>query len=319
MSHCVVYNSGMEIANLWAGVGKDIEGVRIARLDEAQAITDLLRQASYAHLHADWHYPADWLGKPGFVVVERGQDNPRDGSLASRIFGSLTGLRACLAVAADPLPAAWVRVAAVTQSSQALQLLASMLNALTEDLGQNSVSSLNWLLIEKWPDAWLQELGFTVQNYVETYVKQDSEIPIISEVPGLTIRAVRDSDLHQIEYIEVEAFAPLWRHGVASLGLARRQAISFDVAEHEGRVVGYQFSTPAQTGVHLARMTIHPDFQGIGVGTQLLAHTCLGYRRLGIDQISLNTQADNIASRKLYERFGFWPNGQSFPVWVVEL
>ena len=66
-------------------------------------------------------------------------------------------------------------------------------------------------------------------------------------------------------------------------------------------------------------MTVDPRFQGSGVGTQLLARAFEGYRQKGIQHISLNTQADNQPSQKLYKRFGFQPSGQKFPVWVVNL
>jgi ribosomal protein S18 acetylase RimI-like enzyme len=309
----------MEIANLWANTAANMSGVRIAEPDDVRVITKLLRQASYAHLHADWHYPGDWLGTPGFVVMDKIEVEEVDGSLASRLFGFQQGLQACLAVAADPPPAAWVRVAAVDDFVQGRQVLAAMLAAVADSLQQASVQQLCWLLIESWPEEWLRDLGFKKENFVETYVKQEGQIPEVAEVPGLLIRAVKEIDLQRLEQIEADAFEPLWRHSASSLALARQHALSFDVAELNGAIVGYQFSTPVESGVHLARMTVVPSAQGSGVGTQLLAHACAEYERRGFKFISLNTQADNHASQKLYRRFGFRPNGQRFPIWIVDL
>jgi ribosomal-protein-alanine N-acetyltransferase len=309
----------MEIANRWGAIGGRINGVRTACQDDAQEITALLRYAAYAHLHADWHYPGDWLGNSGFVVAEKNANESHDRTLADRLFGSDNKLRACLAVAADPPPAAWVRVAAVSDSVAAPELLAAMFADLHDRLINSSVTTINWLLIETWPAAWLEELGFTIENYVETFIKHDGETPVIREISGLLIRPVMNEDLPTLEQIEAEAFEPLWRHSAHSLSLAQRQALSFDVAEYHGAVVGYQFSTPVESGVHLARMTIQPAFQKSGIGTQLLAHTCAEYSRLGFENVTLNTQSDNLASQKLYRRFGFQPNGQRFPVWVASL
>jgi len=319
MSFRVVYNSVMEIANLWTSAGNEIKGIRIARRDDARAITNLLRRASYAHLHADWHYPVDWLGSPGFVVAGADLADKEDRSLTSHLFGSQLELQACLAVAPDPPPAAWVRVAAAVDSERSPQILSAMFAAIVDSLREESVTRLGWLLVETWPEEWIRGLGFDQENFVETFIKKDSDLPEVKTVPRLLIRPVQDADLSLLERIEAEAFEPLWRHSVTSLRLARRQALSFDVAELDGKVVGYQFSTPVDSGVHLARMTVDPAFQGGGIGTLLLAHACDNYRRQGFKRISLNTQADNLASRSLYQRFGFRPSGQRFPVWVVEL
>jgi ribosomal-protein-alanine N-acetyltransferase len=308
----------MEIANLWTKAGGNIKGVRIGRRDDARVITNLLREATYAHLHADWHYPVDWLGSPGFVVVDSSDGSDGGRSLTDRLFSSQLELQACLAVAADPPPAAWVRVAAVTKTANMPQILAAMFASIIDYLRQDSVSRLGWLLVESWPEAWIRGLGFEQDNFVETFIKNDNELPAVQAVPGLVIRSVQDSDLQLLERIEANAFEPLWRHSKTSLTLARRHALCFDIAELKGEVVGYQFSTPVQSGAHLARMTVDPAFQGSGVGTFLLGHTCERFRRDGIKTISLNTQANNHASRKLYQRFGFRPSGQRFPVWVVD-
>ncbi len=319
MSFRVVYNSVMEIANQWKEAGRSTKGVRIGRREDARILTKLLREATYSHLHADWHYPADWLGSPGFVVVKGDGDGEESRSLSNRLFGSQLELQACLAVAAEPSPAAWVRVAAVIESARTPQMLAAMFASIVDHLHHELVTQLGWLLVESWPEAWIRGLGFEQENYVETFSKKDNEIPSVEAVPGLVIRPVQEIDLPFLEKIESDAFTPLWRHSVTSLTLARRHALSFDVAELDGAVVGYQLSTPVKTGVHMARMTIDPVVQGCGIGTFLLAHACDGYRRQGIETVTLNTQADNHASQRLYQRFGFQPIGQRFPVWIVDL
>ena len=139
-------------------------------------------------------------------------------------------------------------------------------------------------------------------------------------MPGdLVIRPVDLEDLPLLEQIEAEAFEPLWRHSAEGLALAARQTLSFDVAERDGRVLGFQFSTATRRGAHLSRMTVDPAFQRSGVGSALLAHALAGYQRLGAGQVTLNTQVDNYASQQLYERFGFQANGERFPVWAAAL
>jgi len=309
----------MEIANQWAMVGADVKGIRIGRRRDVQAITNLLRQTPYAHLHADWHFPVDWLGMPGFVVLEEAEHERVERSLTERLIGSHDRIAACLAVAADPPPAAWVRVSAVKEFVDARVVLAAMFAAVVDYLRQTAVSRLGWLLVESWPESWILGLGFERYNDVETYIKSGTETPLVQKVSGLVIRPVKAEDMKRLEKIESDAFDPLWRHSVTGLTLARRHAFSFDVAELDGRIVGFQFSTLIRNGAHLVRMTVDPTVQGSGVGSIILAHALHEYRNRGIDTITLNTQADNHASQRLYQRFGFRPNGQRFPVWAVEL
>jgi ribosomal protein S18 acetylase RimI-like enzyme len=66
---------------------------------------------------------------------------------------------------------------------------------------------------------------------------------------------------------------------------------------------------------HLSRMTVHPDHQGRGIGAALVARAIDGYHQRNLHAVSLNTQSDNLASRRLYERFGFRPTGYTYPVW----
>ncbi len=314
----VVYNSGMEIANLWAQLGAGVEGIRTGSRSDAQGITRLLERAPYSHLHADWHYPGDWLGSSGFVIQDKAKRSSVADSLTGRLFGSPHKISACLAVAADPPPAAWVRVAAIEAAAGGQEVLAALFVGAIDYLRDTAVSQLGWLLVESWPTPWIRGLGFERQNHVDTFVKNGLDVPAIRTNSDLLVRPVRATDLELLEQIEAEAFEPLWRHSVSSLTLARRHAFCFDVAELDGRVVGFQFSTLVRSGAHLSRMTVAPAFQGGGVGSTLLVNAFEQYRRQGIETITLNTQSDNSNSRGLYQRFGFRPNGQRFPVWAIE-
>jgi ribosomal protein S18 acetylase RimI-like enzyme len=309
----------MEIANQWISNGAEVEGIRTGFQSDAQGITRLLERAPYAHLHADWHYPADWLGSRGFVVHDEAKRIGVADSLTGRLFGSQPNVSACLAVAADPPPAAWVRVAAINEEASAQGVLAALFAGVVEYLQVTAVSRMGWLLVEYWPETWIQGLGFERHNDVDTFVKNGLDIPAVQTNPGLTVRPVGAADLEDLAKIEAEAFDPLWRHSAISLALARRHAFCFDVAEVDGRVIGFQFSTLVRTGAHLSRMTVDPEFQGGGVGSTLLVHAFEQYRRRRINTITLNTQADNQISRRLYQRFGFRPNGQRFPVWALDL
>jgi ribosomal protein S18 acetylase RimI-like enzyme len=269
----------------------------------------LLRTGIYTHVHIDWTLPGEWLGTPGFVVYDRkwhGGGGP-DGHRRP------TDITACLAIGANPLPAAWVRVAAVDADTGFNELEAMFVEVL-ERLDP-AITEISWFLTDYWPLDWLGQLGFQPTNEVVAYSKPDLTIPFYNAPAGLQIRPVLLEEMPLLAAIEEAAFEPRWRHSPEGLVRAWRQSISFDVALLDGQPVAFQFSNGGEDNAHLSRMTVHPEHQGKGIGAALLARAIEGYRLQNIHTASLNTQADNTASQRLYERFGFQPTGYTYPVW----
>ncbi|HEX6385743.1 MAG TPA: GNAT family N-acetyltransferase [Anaerolineae bacterium] len=308
----------MELANLWSRTPDDYGDVRVAARADASAIMNLLGTAAYTHYHVDWYLPGDWLGSSGFVVQPE-SESPARGSVTARLLGTRPRLRACLAAAADPLPAAWVRVVAIAGVARPRDSLAAMMELAVANLRRQGVTELAWLAVEEWPNSWLPELGFIRTNQIETYIKEDKAIPPVNPVPGLHIRQVLDSDMEALARLEAAAFQPLWRHSAHALAIARGQTLSFDVALLDDEIVGFQLSASSNSGAHLVRMTVSPERQQMGIGSALLARTLEGYYRRGLTHVSLNTQVDNTASQRLYRKFGFRASRQRLPVWTREL
>lgn len=275
--------------------------VRRATRADAGAIQQLLQLGAYIHLHVDWRVPGDWLGTPDFVVYTRAADTDAD------------TVAACLAVGADPLPAAWVRVAA-TRTVAAYGQCEAMWAAVLEGL-EPDINEVAWFITDNWPLHWLDRLGFVPVSTVLGFRKDDLEPVPFSAPVGLDLRPALMEELPALAEMEAAAFEPRWRHSAQSLYLAWRQSLSFDVATLDGQPVGFQFSTGGNGSAHLARMTIHPQWQGQGIGAALMARALEGYGRRKVRGVTLNTQEDNIASQRLYGRFGFRPTGQKYPVW----
>ena len=313
----VVYNSVMEFANHWHSQGPSAHSqgtaVRVATKSDTGAISRLLRAAEVSHIHVDWRLPVDWLGLPHFVVVPAGAEYT--GGLLSKLFSLPERVVACLAAAADPPPAAWVRVAAVAEAQDSHIWLSEMLAMVEASLRETAVTQLGWLVTQEWPNRWLPDLGFEITNEIETYLKDDLAAPDLRPTPNLVIRPVRAPDFAALAQIETDAFDPLWRLSRETLALAQRDVLCFDVAEWNGRLVGYQISSGATYSAHLVRLTIAHEAQGQGVGSALLSQAIQTYRRLGLRQVSLNTQVDNITSQHLYQKFGFYATGERLPVW----
>lgn len=286
--------------------------VRRADVDDLSMIAEMMHNAPYSHVHVDWRLPKYWLDTGNFFLMETTPEHALGGGI---LFG-------CLAVGADPPPAAWVRVAAVRSRKLGAALLAALLQEASQIARREGVAVIAWLPRKRWPEEWLETLGFSHVDEVVTYVKRDLEIP--DEIRHNTEVHVREAvaeDMPRLAAIEREAFDPLWRHSVESLTLGWRYSLSFHVAELEDRIVGFQYSSDSDVEVagHLVRLTVAPEVQRAGVGSALLSVALDSYAQRNLAEASLNTQLSNMPSRRLYEKFGYKPAGYHWPVWSWRL
>jgi ribosomal-protein-alanine N-acetyltransferase len=297
-----VYISVLEIASLKKLI------YRPATRGDAPRIAALFRQAKLEHKHADWSYPSDWLDRPGFFLCELEED------------GMLGEVIACLGAAADPPPAAWVRLAAASDQVKSELVFVELMNRIRPQLAEKGINELGWLVADGWPDEWLEAIGFERTNTIVTYVKFGVEKPEAETHAGEIRRATLD-DFGELASVEEAAFEPLWRHSEESLRTAFGHSICFDVADLNGRIVGFHYSARGleEDTAHLVRITIHPEAQCRNIGSGLMAAAMESYIRLGIRRITLNTQEDNLASHKLYEKFGFRRLGDRIPLWVKNI
>jgi ribosomal-protein-alanine N-acetyltransferase len=274
--------------------------IRPAAEADRQALRRLLQSQVRIHVHTDWRTPDDYLGESPYLVAESG--------------GRLV---ACLACPPDPPPAAWLRLAAVADGRPARDF-AALLDAGLSALGELGAQELAVLEPERWLRGPLQDAGFRPLVDVITYAREDNDIPDRG-APDVQIRPAQLEDLPALVALDAAAFEPRWRHSVAMLRAAHRAVVSFDVAWLDGMPVGYQFSSTYGRFGHLARLAIHPDYQGRRIGTRLLISALTSLKQHQVVAVTLNTQTDNEASRRLYERFGFHRTGERAAVWQSSL
>jgi len=84
-------------------------------------------------------------------------------------------------------------------------------------------------------------------------------------------------------------------------------------------VIGYQMTTGGGARAHLARLAVHPDLQGRGVGRALLGDLFDHLVQNGILKLSVNTQSDNQISLNLYQKMGFIRTGETYPVYTFNV
>ena len=133
------------------------------------------------------------------------------------------------------------------------------------------------------------------------------------------MRNMVEADIPQVAEVDTIAFDPLWQNSSTALYKAFKQAALATIMEDEGVIVGYQISTKNLLGGHLARLAVHPALQGKRIGYSLVTDMIQKLTRIGVTNISVNTQSDNSISLALYNSIGFRETGDRYPVYVYDV
>ncbi len=165
-----------------------------------------------------------------------------------------------------------------------------------------------WLLDD------LKAQGFETQEWIVAFERiGDNPPPTPNRAPA-QLRVVHFSDLPALLDLDRQAFSGIWHKTPGNLSQALAKAASFTVAILEGQIVAYEWCEIYKEHAHLTRLAVHPDYQGRGIGGQLLHQAITDALAGGANLITLNTQENNRRSRTLYERFGFVDTKQRMPV-----
>lgn len=133
--------------------------------------------------------------------------------------------------------------------------------------------------------------------------------------PAQAVRLAAHAELEALAALDAACFDGLWHMGVAEL----RPLLLFGsvtVAEREGAPVGYLALTVKGEVAQVARLAVHPDWSGHGIGRQLLVSGLQLARSSGCTSAVLNTQASNTRSQALYRSLGFRSSGERFEVYT---
>ena len=241
------------------------------------------------------------LTEDSFVVTEQ------NGSIAGALFAW-----------PDRSPVAWVRLAAVENRLDADEWLDLALPPILSSLRRRGTQSLAWMDHRGWAEPHLRAQGFRRLTEVITLAKIDRALPRV-DARGIYLRPAADADIPAVVAVDRGAFTPHWWHSEETMYRRAARSLHFSVAEIEGNVIGYVEGEIRLPTAHLNRIAVHPSHQGRGVGRGLLNNTLLTFWQNGVERVTLNTQADNRYSQRLYRRFGFEPTGDRVTAWELHL
>jgi ribosomal-protein-alanine N-acetyltransferase len=126
----------------------------------------------------------------------------------------------------------------------------------------------------------------------------------------LRIEPLRRRHIGAVTRIERLVSANPWSADLFRGELALPEATrAYRVARVGGRVIGFGGLMFVVEEAHVTTLAVHPDHQGHGLGSRLLAVLVREARRRGTTALTLEVRAGNEPAKALYRRFGFAPAG----------
>ncbi len=266
-------------------------------------LAKLVYYESNSHRHLDWHSPLEWLGSSNYWVREEN--------------GQITAALAC---PEDPPYVAWIRFFGHHQYLSSTQAWMSLWNMARQEMSiEKRQAYVSAIVVKGWFQSLLISSGFELKQNIILLEMKPENLRSFPASDGIRIRPMQDADMPAVARVDLAAFGWFWHNTENILQRARLQCASATVAEDNTGVVGYQLSTKNPLGAHLARLGVKPESQGKGVGTALVSQLIRSFDASQLGRLTVNTQADNMASLSLYKKMGFVRMGEHFPVFVYPM
>ena len=276
--------------------------LRKAQEEDRGRLANLLHFEAHVHRHLDWRHALDWLGRHPFLVGE---------------FSGRLG--AALACPPDPPGIAWLRLFAVSARTTPATAW-NMLWPAAHELLAEKVEQVVAIPLQGWFNELLSASNFDHAHNVvvlEWQPQFDRSLLKHSE-QAADVRAMRNEDMSGVHAVDNGGFSPLWQHSLETIQMAFAHCANATVIEVEGVIAAYQISTISNQGLHLARLAVHPNWQGRHFAQSLVKQLQSEVSQLHTQRLTVNTQDINKPSLALYEKAGFEFTDESFPVFQLD-
>lgn len=221
--------------------------------------------------------------------------------------------------AGDPIERyADVASVAISSDHSPRKALRALFEATLRTLSASGVTRLVCLTSEDWLRESLAELRFLELDRVIGYARA-GRLPSPPAIAGpARLRPARSCEGDVVLGLNSAAFAPIWRYDSSTVLSWLLTADHAVLAETGVGPVGFGLTNGSRDSEYaqLVRVAIAPQFQGGGIGRQVVVDAIYYAEEVGASGLSLNTQASNIISRRLYEGLGFRLTGQTASVLV---
>jgi ribosomal-protein-alanine N-acetyltransferase len=125
---------------------------------------------------------------------------------------------------------------------------------------------------------------------------------------AIDIRALRLSDLTEVEGIERRAYPTPWSRSMFASELGKPTSVCLGAFEGD-QLVGYVVNSRYVDAWHVMNVAVDPDYQGRGIATRLLERLFELTADDGRDGYTLEVRVSNAVAIQLYEKLGFEARG----------
>ncbi len=272
---------------------RDIAGIR--RLSEINFHT---------HHHLDWQRLDDYLFQDFgrvWVCVEQNQ------------------IIAALGLSEMMQGTCWLRFMVASDDHQPRNALQHLFEQVMLQESKNGLHSVFSLIIRDWLRPILTQCGFRWVEEIVTLERLRSAVADPQPHPDLQLLPISLERLDDVVQVDQQAFGPPWHMQPREIRAAIRTSHYNRILYIDRQPVGYQLTTLNHSSCHLARLAVHPHWQGSGIGAGLLQDMLYYFQRRKIFYSTVNTQQSNDRSLRLYTRYDYKLTGSDLPVWVAHL
>ena len=272
--------------------------IRQANESDKKKIKSLIKSEQIVHQHLDWVSPIERIYETPFLIIE--------------ISNILIGALAC---PTDHEGVAWIHLFVVKSGYSHSFIWSLLLKENIRILQEKSVNQIMVLPIFPWMTNIILKSNFAKFEKVVVLNLDISKNECAQKISEYEIRDMKIEDMEKVKEIDHISFMPIWQNSKVSLDTARKQSYKSTVILIDNEIIGYQITTFSNGKSHLARIAISPEFQSIGVGSELLSNLIDFLKVKNKYYLSVNTQENNLASQKLYKKFGFNVTNDYFQVY----
>lgn len=138
-----------------------------------------------------------------------------------------------------------------------------------------------------------------------------------SGVPrGIALRPAERADAQEVLDVDRLSFDRFWRFGADDLDEFMSRHLTLVATAENGQVVGYTMGSVTGGAGNVIRLAVAPGWRQQGVASGLVTELVSGMRRHRVKRVMLCTQADNVASQRLYEKLGFTKIGPELSIYA---